>query len=198
MINAFLAYYKNFTLDNPTITLTAVLWAMYVGFVFAVCASVYTRSYVGRLPRALLKGGHHAKDSAVGAEELNIKLSFGMRRALTEGKTLRKFVHIANIDECRTEVKTSAPVGALRRFFGVGVKYKYNFEKALFYIPEDKKYTADVRYENKGRRGSGALAVVAAVVLGGAAVAALMYFIPEILKLIDDAITLIKYYFAKE
>ena len=66
--------------------------------------------------------------------------------------------------------------------------YKFDFDKARFYIPEDKHYTASIRFATKGTR------VLSAVVMPVVSVVllwAILEFLPDIMKLIDNFVGMI-------
>lgn len=195
----FLAVYQNFTMENPTITLSVILWAMYAGLVLACIMSVYTKNYPGAMVRALIKNGCFDPESAKTLEELGIKASPMRSHTLRDKSTLRKYVKIVNADECRMAKARSSAGRTFRRILSLDTSdiVNYDLSAARFYIPEDKKHVADMRYGSKGTTLSGIIIIIAALILGAVLVLALMYFIPEILELVDEAVTYIKSFWAE-
>lgn len=60
---------------------------------------------------------------------------------------------------------------------------------AHFYIPEDKKYSTEIKFEEKG---TNVLTLVLAIVAAVAFVGAAVLFFPDVLRLIDNFINIIK------
>ncbi len=200
MTNIFSVVYENFTFDNPTITLTVILWAMYAGLLIAIIASTYNRSYVGEAVRAIVKNECYSPDTALTLEELGIKASALRRYSLRDKTTVRKYIRIANGEECKSVKKRGKASLAVRKFFSMDTAdaANYDFSAARFYIPEDKKDTAEIRFGGRKKGVPGIIAFIVTAVLGLAVVLALMYFIPEILELLDDLVTYIKNAFGNE
>lgn len=194
MITTFLAANKNYDLSSPTITLTLVLWAMYAGLVIACAMSVYNKNYPGAVVRALIKKECLSPEGAMTLGELGIKPSALRRRTMRDKATIRKYVAVANPEACRRSTPRSGAALAVRRFLSMDTSdvVTYDFDTARFYIPEDKKHVADVRYGTSSKLVPGIITVVAAAVLGAALVLALMHFIPEILEMVDDVVDYFK------
>ena len=192
MTESLFTYYQNFTFDNPTITLTVIMIAMYGALLSACFAVIYNKIYLGSLVRVLSKEQCFDASKALSFDELGIKPSAVFRRALSPSKTLGKYVKVANPEEC-TAVKPRKCI-ALRRFLSMetGEREVYDLTKALVYIPEEKHFTAEIRYASKAKKGTVIVSVIATAVLGAVLCAVLMFFIPEILGLWDDFITYVK------
>lgn len=183
--------YENIAFAGSPITLTIIVWGVYAGLVCGCIAASYSRDYLGRPVRALLRNDAVSADSAVTLSELGIKASVLMRHALRDSSVLSKYIAVANPEECRSEKKRSGFVGALVNFFTGGAKNKTvtDFGKARLYIPEDKKFAADVRYEKKG---PSIPVIVLCIVLGAAVAVGLTFAVPKILELLDQLITAFK------
>lgn len=191
MINAFLAMVPNASSGTNTITLTVILWAMYLGLLFSSAALLYNRSYVGDVVRALAKRECHSADAALTLAELGINPTVLRGHTLRASSTLRKYVRIANEDACQKTVARSPFVRALRRFLSMDASDAVvcDIKSARYYLPESKKDVAEIRYGKRIRGSVGIIAFALTAVLGLALVLALMYFIPEILGLIDDFVS---------
>ncbi len=87
------------------------------------------------------------------------------------------------------DASTSEKIGfwkRLKRFFlGEEEKEKIDFQTAHFYIPEELKHRAEVRFD---RRGSGWLFTALTVILCVVATALLCRFLPDIVQLMDNII----------
>lgn len=200
MINTFLAMIPNSSSGTNTITLTVVLWAMYLGLLLASAASLYNKAYVGDVVRALVKRECHSADAALTLEELGIKPTALRRRSLRASSTLRKYVKIANEDEGVKTISRNSFSRTLRRFLSMDASDEVvcDLTAARFYMPEDKKDVAEIRYGKHVKRSSGIIAFAVTAALGLALVLALMYFIPEILELLDDLVSYVKNAFGND
>ena len=181
-------FYENFDLDNSTLPLMVVIWGVCAGLAVAVLFHVFTKHFSAKLVKNIVSSQCFSKDDAKSAKELNVNSSAFLKSALTDGKTLRKYVCIANEDECALPDNTPAFFKALRKFFcGEDAPRKYDLEKAKFYIPEDIRYTAEIRYAETQSDPAIAAAVVFLLLAVG-----LSFALPKLLQLWDEAITRFK------
>ena len=176
--------YENIAFAGSSITLTVIIWGVYAGLVCGCIAAAYSKDFLGRAVRALLMRQCNTPESALTMEKLGVKASFGFRCAMRDGGVLSKYIAVANPDECRYEKERSG-------FFAGSVENRTvtDYKKAKLYIPEDKKFDADVRYEKKG---PSLPVIVLCIVLGAAAAVGLTFAVPKILELLDQAITAFK------
>lgn len=186
----FQTFYENFNLNNSTLPLMVIIWGVCIGLAVAVLVHVFTKHFSAKLVKALTASECFSKDNAKALKELNIKPSSFLKSALTDGKTLRKYVCIANEEECVLPDKTPAFLAGVRKFFsGEDAPRKYDLEKAELYIPEDVRYTAEIRYEE--RKYDSLVAVISAVAFIILAIGLSLAF-PKLLELWDEAITRFK------
>ena len=167
-----------------------IIWGVCIGLAVAVLVHVFTKHFSAKLVKALTASQCFSKDNAKALKELNIKPSSFLKSALTDGKTLRKYVCIANEEECVLPDKTPEFFKAVLKFFsGEDAPRKYDLEKAELYIPEDVRYTAEIRYEE--RKYDSLVAVISAVAFIILAIGLSLAF-PKLLELWDEAITRFK------
>ncbi len=182
-------YYQNFSLDNPTVSLTVIVWAICIGLAAGTVFYTLAKHSSGKLVSGLIKKECLTKDKALSLSALSLKPSRSLKRALRDDATLRKYVFIANPDECRIEPKKSFFHKAYRFFRGEDVPACYDLEKALLYIPEEGKYTASVRYESKGHP---VITSAVACVLFLLCALGISFCLPKLLELVDSMITAYK------
>lgn len=183
--------YVNFSYENTTMSLAVIIWGLYAGMVIGGILSVYNKRYLGGAVRALLAENCLSPDTAKTLSGLGVG-KWGFGRALREGKVLRKCISIANEEECCLPQKPVKKwTASLRRFFtgSPEPKKKLDLDRALLYVPEDKKFHAEVRYAKKGS--SPVFILIGAILLLAAAIFA-TYFIPELLQMTDDMISSFK------
>ena len=153
--------YENFTLTYSTArTLTAVILAICAGVILAALYNFYMRRVPGGVVRLLLSRKALSPETALNAEELGLLDKPFALWELLRGVSLRRIVSVVNDED------TDEPDAHTR-----------------YYIPEDLKYRAEVRFEQKGNGAVGlavtcALTVVLAVVL--------LKLIPVVLAMVDN------------
>ncbi len=182
-------YYQNFSLDNPTVSLTVIVWAICIGLAIGTVFYTLAKHSSGKLIDSLMKKECFTKDQALSLSKLSVKPSRSLKKALRDDATLRKYVFIANADECRIEQKKNFFHKLYRFFRGEDVPASYDLDKALLYLPEEGKYTASVRYENKGYP---FVTAAVACVLFLLAALGISFCLPKLLELVDSMITAYK------
>lgn len=183
--------YVNLPSGNSFIDLQTVFLALIIGLFLGCMASFYSRIYLGRVVRALLREGALSPENAKTLDELKIKASPLMKHALRDGTALRKHAVLANGEECKKEVARSAFFSGVLRIFGIkkGTKTVMDFTCAAFFVPENKRHGAEVKYES---RGNPAVFVPIAIVLFAALAAGIVFGMPHLLNMLDSIITTFK------
>ncbi len=109
--------YTNFSFENSTISLTLIIWGLYAGILIGGIASIYNKWYLGNAVRALLAAECLSPEKGKTISELGLH-TWGLKRALQEGKVLRKCISVANLQECTIPPKAEKKwIISLRRFF---------------------------------------------------------------------------------
>ena len=179
--------YDNFDLvsiNSPSFLF--LVGALYVGILLGVLSALILRVHSHRIVKALTEHGAADRESAATLEQLGLKDNRFVRSLLKSDGALRRTVLCANESEFR-EKKPSA----LTRFWRDKILKSplppdTDFEVARFYLPEEKRITAELRYsEEKHPVRSFVLAA-----LGLLALAAFTIFVlPELLTMVDNLIT---------
>ena len=166
--------YDNFAITEQTTNiLNKIIPAIIWGIIIAAIATFYCRRMVGEFVRTLIQKEALSPDSAVTLFETGAFHSIVVRYELCRSAFLRKVVFCREEQDFLKEKEGDAT-------------YKIDFMKDHFYIPEDLKYRAEMRFEQKG---SGWLSVVLTVVLVPIVVGLLCRFMPGILQFVDSIIT---------
>lgn len=148
---------------NTVTTLNIIVWALFIGFIIAIFATLYNKFVIGRLVHALIEKGANTEDTALSISEAGCNNAF-VRFALRRGTSLRRVVYMVGDTELHDA--------------------KYDVSAAL-YIPEEKRHRAEVTYGKSDITPGGViLAVVACAVL---AITALI-LIPDLIKLLANFI----------
>ncbi len=156
-------------------TLRGLIWGIWGGFAAGLLITYYHKVYLGETARRLLKKGATSPDAALTLAEIGQKPGRIRKRALRPGGSLAKYI---------TPVLPGAPDDGVSADKAGVIN---GFSETRFYIPEEKKYACAVRYEEK-KRISPLLLAVFLVALTALAVG-LTVALPELLKMIDNAIT---------
>ena len=132
-----------------------LIWAFYIGLTVGFGTTVLSRKIPGVAVKALSRCEAFTPETAVTLAEagLSEKEQKKLRRCLRHGAPLRKYV-MAKDEELtlKAETKESGPRRFFRKLFSVEKKpqYDYDFTAQKWYLPEETRYTAAVRYDTKG------------------------------------------------
>lgn len=140
-------------------TLAKVIWAFYLGIVIASFAMWYTQKITGKAVRVILKNNLYTPDAAMTLDALGINSIF-IRNSLKNKYSAMRRVVSCTVDKPKLS--------------------KADFTDARFYIPEENKYKADVKYH--GRNTSVVIIIITAIVMFVAAILCIEY-IPKLLDL---------------
>lgn len=186
----FAKVYENFTVTENSISVNAIIWSVCAGLALGVVLYVISRHNASLIIKALVSNECNSKENAKKAEDIGLSPDSSLSERLREHKAIRKYVYIANPEECKLEEKDSSLGRLIRKVFSRGEKGAvYDMEKALLYISEEKRHIAEIRYEQKG---SPVYICVIAIVLFAAAAVGVTLAFPKILELLDSAITAFK------
>lgn len=141
-----------------------------LGMMLACFFASYNKGTLGSFVRALLSAGASSPENAKTLEELGFLKNHSVRASLKSGYTLRRVVRCVEEDEgtliCSENKEGSVP-----------------FNKAHFYIPEDKRSAAESRFKGKKLPWFAYLLIfVGGVIL----MIVLIAVLPHILSLVDD------------
>lgn len=133
--------YDNFSVGSGVGgTIRNVIIGLMFGMVIAAAVMFYTRTVHGRFIRTLLRGECFSAEHAMTLRDAGAFRVPSIRRELTKGGALAKLIRCVEA-ESYDETKEKKP-------------FAPDFTKAHFYIPEDLKYRADVRYDRSGSGGA--------------------------------------------
>lgn len=152
-----------------------VIWCMFIGLMLATFFMFYQKRVIGAFVRKLLSAEASDQSSAKSLTELGYAHNHAVRTALRGGGVLRKLVweNDDNYIENENGVKYSARQTPM------------DINTARFYIPEDNRIRAELRYSEKGTDVF-MLIITALVFLMIAYLAA--NYLPDLLQFIKDNI----------
>lgn len=185
----------NFDLGTGTlVSLKNILIGLTLGLILASFITIYNKRYIGRFVRKLLSEECISHESAKTLTELGYQKNFGIRQAIRADKPLSRWIKCVEEDEFYKEMNKKREEYEAAREKDPGMpKFKeINFKRDLdtmhFYIPEDKKYTIDVKYDAKGANW---VSFILVVVISIAACAFLSFALPDLIKMVDNFITVV-------
>lgn len=181
--------YDNFNIDVNGDTLPIIIWGIYIGIMLGVLGSIVCRIYSSRLVQSLVKNGAMDENSAKTLAELGLGKQFVVKRMLkNEQSSLHRCVICANREDF-IPISNKFKVFWYEKFLREEIPAKLDFSRAKFYLPEEKRISAELRYQVEGHPIRSF--ILAAVGLFAAAFFA-SYAVPELLQMLDNFITSVK------
>lgn len=185
-------YYEHLNLGTGgLLSVRILIIGMFLGLIVALFTSVFNKRVLGGVVRSIIKKEAFSPESALNLEDLGFEENAIIRLAVRKSTTLRRVVR------CREEEEFIAEQNARRKEYNEQraqnrslprfkeQAYKINPYADTFYIPEEIRFMADVKFEQKGTTLKvallcSALLLVAMFVVLGA--------LPGVLSLIDSIV----------
>ena len=173
--------YDNFSVESGLgATVRSLIFGLMLGTIFAGALMYYTKNVHGKFVRVLLKNECFTPEKAMTLRETGMFRSPSVRRELAKNGVLAKLTKRV----CATSAakSTEADGEAADAPKEPTEEPTVDFLKDRFYIPEELKYKAEVRYDKSGsERFPFAITVIACVILAFL----LCRFMPTLLGLAD-------------
>jgi hypothetical protein len=189
-------YMENFTIkSNALFSLQLIVVGITIGVVIASVMSVYNKKYIGSFIRKLIAEDCLGPDKAKTLEELGFLKNIGVRSTIKSGGSLSRWARCREEDEFvlaikqkKVEFDEKHKVDPKPPKFKEP-EFKRDCNTMHFYLPEEKKYAAEVKFDDAGAKwGAVVLVMIVAIVL----CAFICYMLPDALKMIDNFITIMK------
>ena len=188
-------YYENFTIQsNALFSLKGLIIGLTIGIIFASISTVYNKRYLGDFIRLLIYRDCLDPSRAQTLAELDCNRSAGVRNAIKTGGPLSRWVRCAEEDQFyasqeqkRIEHKELHKDEKHPPKFRE-LTFKRDCNTMHFYLPEELKNSAEVKFDAKGANWLGVLMV------SGIAIAVCLlscYFLPEVLTYVDNFLSII-------
>ena len=174
--------YQNFDFDVNNGALDVLLWSIYAGIVIGVLASLIYRVSTHSFVSAIIKAGALDEQNAVTLDSLDFRGKWYIKRQLRAGNSFSRLFVCTNADTFPKKQRS-----AFGRFFlGNEDISVIPFETAKFYLPEERRIAAELRFteEKAPVRTFVLCAAILAVVIAAATV-----FVPELLQMLDNLMT---------
>ena len=174
---------------NSMISLTTIVFGFIIGIVLASAAAIFNKRVLGEFVRKLLYEEAHSPEGAMTLEQLGYLKNTTIRSAVKHSTSMRKVVRCVEEEEYLRQMEAAR---AAFEASNTDPKLKFketpfvmNASQAHFYIPEELRYTADIKFEQKGTNGLVFAGVVICAVLLGVLTVKLL---PQLLQMLDNFI----------
>ena len=203
----------NFDLGTGTlVSLKTILIGLTLGLIFASFITIYNKRYIGSFVRKMLKEGCIDKENAKTLEELGYLKNPIIRQTIKTDKPLSRWIKCVEEDEFNEEMAKKreafeeehrAEPESKEKKKGKGkgkriakakvpkfteVTFRRDVNTMHFYIPEEKKYAIDIKYDAKGANW---VSFILVAVVSIVACAFLCFALPDLIKMIDNVITVV-------
>ena len=184
------AYYPNLRMGySEVLQLKLILLGLCVGLAVAAFGAVYDKRVLGHMVRTLLRKDCLSPEQGKTLADLGYARNSIVRHSVKRSISLRRVVRCVEEEQFLAEQerrrieheeqrKTDKSIGRFRE-----MPYSFDLENDHFYIPEDMKYMAEIKFEKKGNTWFGA-AFFAVILLIGYVV--LLVNLPNLLEILND------------
>ena len=189
-------YLENFSIKTGgLVSIRGLIVGIAIGIVIASACTIYNKRYIGSFVRRVISCQCFDAKSAKTLYDLGYLKNAGIRSVIKSGGSLSRWVRcaeedefLADIEKKRAEFDETHKDDQTKSKF-IEPEFKRDLNTMHFYIPEEKKYTAEIRFDDKGANiGVFIVVVIAAILL----CAFICYFLPDLLKMIDNFISITK------
>lgn len=189
-------YLENFSLGTGTmLSAQLIILGITIGLIIASACNIYTKRYIGDFIRKVIYEECFDASSAKTLYELGYLKNPGIRNVIKSNGSLSRWIrcveedeHLAKIEQMRIEFEEKHKNDKKPPKF-IAPEFKRDCNTMHFYLPEEKKYAADIRFDSKGANWiSFLLVTVISIVM----CAFVCYVFPDILKMVDNFLSIIK------
>lgn len=177
-------------------TIQTLILSLAIGFIIAAIVIAHTKKKFGGFVGKLLLSGCHSPETAKTLYELGYFRNATIRKELSRGVVLKKLVYKVESDTKKSEDLTDADgqdSGETKNKLATKLSFlaqwnqNLDFTKLRFYIPEDLKYRAEIRFE---RKGSGWIPVLLTAIGSLIGASLICRFLPGFIGMLDNLIML--------
>ncbi len=183
--------YENLNMEaGDILSIRLIILGLCIGIAISGFAMVFNKRILGSFVRKLLKDECLSPESAKTLDELGCSDKMFIHWAVKKSTSLRRVVKCREEEQFNTELKQKreeyqqkkAEDKSLPHF--KDTEYKIDSSSDRFYIPEEMKYTADIKFDKKGTSWLGAIMLVFIMAI---AFVVMTVALPHVLELINDA-----------
>lgn len=184
-----LGNYKNLKFSSTSfVSFKVVLTGIFFGVILASLNMLYNRRLLGDFVRAVTAAGADSPEKAMTLSELGYSKNPFVRYSLTRGYTLRRTVRCVESEQrLREEEKElDASKDTRKKRVLTVMDIRPDAKTAHFYIPSDEIFTAEEKFDKKGTNW---FTFILTVIIMTVLMAAVVHFLPDMLRLIDNMIS---------
>lgn len=189
-------YLENYTFGpNSLVSLRWVILGITFGIILAAIGSVYNKRHIGDFVRKMIYEDCLDADRAQTLYDLGYMKNPGVRSVIKSNGTLSRWVRCVEEDEYMEKMESAKQeFDELHQNDKKPPKFTYpEFKRDCntmhFYIPEEKKYAAEIKFDDKGANW---FAVILIAIVAIVICLFVCYILPDVLKFIDNFITFMK------
>ena len=180
--------YENLGISSGSmITVPMIVLAIAAAIIFSSIAAIFNKTVFGNFVRTVIKSEALSKESAKTLEELGYDEKLIIRRSVRRGTNLRSVVRCVEEEEYNERTRAAReeydknPDPHKPKF--VDVPYQIDPDNDHFYIPEENKYKADMKFDKRGTSW-GMFWVVTVITVVFSIV--LLAYLPKILEIANE------------
>ncbi len=188
-----LPYLENISVrSSQVIFYKLIIVGLSIGLIIAALCNLFNKRYVGNFIRKMLKEECFDRERAKTLEELGYQKSLGISWVIKSGGSLTRWVRCAEEDDFFAELEnkrqsfSEAHSSDKKSAKFKEPQFKRDLKTMHFYIPEEKKYAADIKFDAKGANVIGVIFVTVAAI---AFCLIACYMLSDIIKLFDNFIS---------
>ncbi len=179
-------YYQNFEVDVNNGGLEILLWSIYAGIILGVLAALIYRVCTHSFLTAMIQAGALDENRAVTLDSLDFRGKWYIKRQFRAASSISRMFVCTNADTFPTKKCNAFTRFWHKKFLGDELPTEIPFETAKFYLPEERRIAAELRFTPEDRPVR--TFILAAVILAAAIFAATLA-IPELLQMLDNLMT---------
>lgn len=176
--------------DYAFVNLRSIIIGMVVGIILASYITIFNSRIYGAFVRSLIDEKCTTPQSAKTLAELGFMKNSSIRAALRSGNIYRGLVRCVEAEEfyfarelSRGEYEARAAADGVKVAPFAAPEFRHDFATSHFYIPEDKQFTASMRFEKKG---TGILSAIIITLASIVLLWAILFFLPDIMQMLDN------------
>lgn len=176
---------------SSIVTLQTVIIGLTLGIVIASGISIFDRGYMGAFVRTLIENEVFSPDKAVLLSDIGFHKSMPIRSSIKRGRIFKGWVKCVEEEEYLAEMQKKreeyeANPEKSKSAFKMQ-PFKINVDTMHFYIPEEKQYKAEVKFNG---RGSNIVTFIFVAIVALALCVLTIRFLPELLRMLDNFISM--------
>lgn len=182
--------YTNLGLEKmPLFSIRLLVLGLFLGGIIACVAAAYHKQVLGGIARRLIEKGCLSPESAMSAEELGYVKSPLAKNALVRSVSLRRVVRCVEEDDFYEKQRSDKAAYEEKRAENKKLprykelEYIGDAKTDRYYIPEELRIRAEIKFEKKG---SGWISAVLSVIFMLILFFAVLLILPFVLQFLDN------------